>query len=252
MILFLQSVFMMSQSKNQFFFSGNININNNGIDWVPIFSRGKPSLITNFSLGKNRFSVNPLIRYELDGLQPWGFDIWWNYKFVQKKKFKFDIGLVLPGVVNQRVNINQKNLPNTVLQPWVNGLVNPNLSFSINDNFGLSLSYYEIFRIKKVNTNQFGSGRIFVLFPLIKKIGIGDKFYIRWAPQIYTVQVQDLEIGFFYAQTINIGINKFPFSISSVMNKPIYFGGLTGKKFEWNIGVNYSFDLKFTKVNKID
>ena len=90
MILFLQSVFMMSQSKNQFFFSGNININNNGIDWVPIFSRGKPSLITNFSLGKNRFSVNPLIRYELDGLQPWGFDIWWNYKFVQKKKFKFD------------------------------------------------------------------------------------------------------------------------------------------------------------------
>ena len=145
MILFLQSVFMMSQSKNQFFFSGNININNNGIDWVPIFSRGKPSLITNFSLGKNRFSVNPLIRYELDGLQPWGFDIWWNYKFVQKKKFKFDIGLVLPGVVNQRVNINQKNLPNTVLQPWVNGLVNPNLSFSINDNFGLSLSYYEIF-----------------------------------------------------------------------------------------------------------
>ena len=40
---------------------------------------------------------------------------------------------------------------------------------------------------------------------------------------------------------------SFPFSVSSVMNKPIYFGGLSGKKFDWNIALNYSFDLFFEK-----
>jgi hypothetical protein len=31
------------------------------------------------------------------------------------------------------------------------------------------------------------------------------------------------------------------------MNKPIYFGDLSGKNFDWNIGINYSFDLKLVK-----
>ena len=64
-----------SQSDNTFFIDGNLNVNNNGIDWVPLFSRDKPSLITNFSFGGERLSISPLIRYELDGFQPWGFDI---------------------------------------------------------------------------------------------------------------------------------------------------------------------------------
>ena len=71
-------IFIVTTHQNgydEYFFKGNINVNNNGIDWVPLFSRDKPSLIANFSLGKDRFSVNPLIRYELDGFQPWGLDI---------------------------------------------------------------------------------------------------------------------------------------------------------------------------------
>ena len=50
------------------------------------------------------------------------------------------------------------------------------------------------------------------------------------------------------AKTINFGIINFPFSISTVMNKPISFGALTGKKFDWNIGLNYSFELKLVKA----
>ena len=34
------------------------------------------------------------------------------------------------------------------------------------------------------------------------------------------------------------------------MNKPLIFGGLTGKRFDWNIGLNYSFDLKLVKTSK--
>ena len=66
LLSFIIPIFCFSQSNDEYFFKGNINVNNNGIDWVPLFSRDKPSLIANFSLGKDRFSVNPLIRYELD------------------------------------------------------------------------------------------------------------------------------------------------------------------------------------------
>ena len=68
-LLFLTSFTLLSQSKDTYFFKGNINLNNNGIDWIPLFSRDKPTLISNFSFGKDRFSVNPLIRYDLEGFQ---------------------------------------------------------------------------------------------------------------------------------------------------------------------------------------
>tara|TARA_A100001011_G_scaffold365878_1_gene417950 strand:- start:365 stop:1114 length:750 start_codon:yes stop_codon:yes gene_type:complete len=240
----------LSQTKGEYFFKGNINLNNNGIDWVPLFSRGEPSLVANFSLGKDRFSINPLIRYELEGFQPWGFDIWWNYKIKQKGKFIFDIGAVFPGVINQRISVIDKNLPNTILQPWVTAIINPNFSYVFNQSFTLSLSYYEERPLKTVNKAQIESNRVVILAASIRQILITDEIYLSWAPIIYSVQIEDTKAGIFSAQTINIGLLNSPFSISSVMNKPLNFGGLTGKRFDWNIGLNYSFDLKLVKTNK--
>ena len=77
-----------------------------------------------------------------------------------------------------------------------------------------------------------------------------NKIFLNWIPIIYTVQIEDTKTGIFSAQTINIGLLNYPFSISSVINKPLNFGGLTGKRFDWNIGLNYSFDLKFIKAQK--
>ena len=246
--LIILPFFCLSQT-NDFFFKGNINLNNNGIDWVPIFSRGEPSLIANFSLGKDKFSVNPLIRYELEGLQPWGFDIWWNYKIKQKGRFNFDLGGVFPGIINQKINVVDKNLPKTILQPWVTAIINPNFSYVFNERFTIFLSYYEEIPLKIVNKIQIESNRVLILAASIRQILITDEIYLRWEPIIYTVKIEDTKAGIFSAQTINIGLLNSPFSISSVMNKPLIFGGLTGKRFDWNIGLNYFFDLRLVKNN---
>ena len=258
-VFFYLSIFIIpslckSQTNDEYFIKGNINLNNNGIDWVPLFSRDKPSLIANFSLGKNRFSVSPLIRYELDGFQPWGFDIWWNYRIKQSGKFNFDLGGVFPGIVNQKINvldnILDNSLPDIILQPWVASIVNPTFSYIISKNFKLSVSYFEIIPLKIVNKNQLESGRVIIFTPSIKSITLINRIYLRWAPIIYTVQIEDTKTGLFAAQTINIGLLDSPFSISTVMNKPIYFGDLSGKRFDWNIGLNYSFDLKLVSLNQ--
>jgi len=240
--------FIFSQSDKTFFIAGNLNVNNNGIDWVPLFSRDKPSLITNFSFGGERLSISPLIRYELDGFQPWGFDIWWNYIIKKSGKFNFSIGGVFPGIVNQKITVQDENLPTTILQPWSSAIIKPSISYFFSKNFGLNLSYFEIIPLKLVNANQIESGRVIILSPLIKSFLIKNSVYIKWDPLLYTVQIEDTETGFFSAQTINFGIVNFPFSISTVMNKPINFGALTGKKFDWNIGLNYSFELKLVKA----
>ena len=243
-IIILISSLCFSQENDKFYFSGNLNINNNGIDWVPIFSRDKPSLIANFSFGNERLSVRPLIRYELNGFQPWGFDIWWNYIIKSSGKFNVSIGGVFPGVVNQKVFIKDNNLPNFILQPWVSAIINPSISFIFNKYFSLNLSYYEIIPLKIVNKTQIESGRIFILSPVLKELIIKKKFFLKWEPMVYSVQLEKTRTGIFSAQTINIGLLNFPISLSSVMNKPIFFGDLSGKKFDWNLGLNYSFKME--------
>ena len=39
---------LFSQSNDNYFIKGNLNLNNNGVDWVPLFTLGEPSLIANF------------------------------------------------------------------------------------------------------------------------------------------------------------------------------------------------------------
>ena len=249
-LIFIFPFLLFSQEKNQYYFNGNINFNNNGIDWIPLFSRGKPTIISSLSFGKDRFSINPLIRYDLEGLQLWGIDVYWNYQIIRKEKIKFDLGLFLPGVFTTEVNVQEENLPNTILQPWSAGMVNPNFTFAFNQKYGLKVSYFNGFPIKIINYDQYKKIRLLFVTPYIEEFNISEKINFKWSPQFYTIKMDDSPTGLFSAQTLTLNHNDFPFSISSVMNKPIYFGGLTGKKFDWNIALNYSFDFNFIEKPK--
>ena len=193
------------------------------------FSRDKPSLITNFSFGGERLSISPLIRYELDGFQPWGFDIWWDYKIKKVRKIQFFYWRCFPWNCKSKNNNSRRKFTNNYSPTLVFCYSKPSISYFFNKNFGLNLSYFEIIPLKLVNTNQIESGRVIILSPLIKYFIIKNSVYLKWEPLLYALQIEDTEIGFFSAQTINFGILNFPFSISTVMNKPIDFGALTGK-----------------------
>ena len=60
-------------------FSGAVSVTNNGISFVPTFSLDKPAAIFNLSMGKNRFSFEPDLRFSLAG-KPWSFLFWGRYK----------------------------------------------------------------------------------------------------------------------------------------------------------------------------
>ena len=51
-------------------FSGNVSVTNNGLSLIPAFSLNRPAAIFELSLGGERLSFDPEMRFALDG-QPW-------------------------------------------------------------------------------------------------------------------------------------------------------------------------------------
>ena len=128
-----------------------------------------------------------------------GFDIWWDYKIKKLGKFNFSIGGVFPGIVNQKITIQDENLPTTILQP-VFCYSKTEYFYFFNKNFGLNLSYFEIIPLKLVNTNQIESGRVIILSPLIKYFIIKNSVYLKWEPLLYALQIEDTESVFQHRQ----------------------------------------------------
>lgn len=71
LILISKSLSFFSQTKDSSkviqHFSGSASITNNGISLVPGFSLGRPAALLLLSMGGERFSIDPDIRFALDG-----------------------------------------------------------------------------------------------------------------------------------------------------------------------------------------
>ena len=71
--------------------SGDVSLNSNGIAPIPAFALGKPTVMANIILTKNRFSYNPQLSYGLN-FKPWIIDNWFRYKINVKQKFELIAG----------------------------------------------------------------------------------------------------------------------------------------------------------------
>ena len=65
-------------------------------------------------------------------------------------------------------------------------------------------------------------------YTILSGFNLNDNLILNWIPQIYSIEL-DNDPTAFAAQTISLTHKSFPFSVSSVMNKPIYFNGFSGK-----------------------
>lgn len=71
--------------------SGAITVTNNGISTIPTFSLGRPAVTFDVSIRHRRLSIDPQIRYGLDGV-PWVFLFWGRYRVFSGRKFNFTAG----------------------------------------------------------------------------------------------------------------------------------------------------------------
>src|SRR5688500_15083750 len=118
--------FSQDSSKTIHHFSGTASVTNNGISLIPSFSLGKPAVLFIMSFGGSRFSIDPDMRFGLDG-KPWTFLFWARYKLIPRGRFLMNTGVHLG--LNHRtasLTINGYISENTVSRRYLAGELAPN------------------------------------------------------------------------------------------------------------------------------
>ncbi len=230
-----------TQVKPQSFFSGNIVVTNNGMSLIPSFTLGKPALLFELSIGKNKLSFDPLIRFALDG-KPWSFVFWWRYKVLTEGKFRLHVGA--HPAINFRtipVSINNETRDIQQVRRYLATEVAPSIMISKNFSLGMYYLYSRGLEEDATKTTHFVT-----VNGSISQIKITKDVFLKVAPQLFYLML-DNEDGFFSNATLTLTKQNYPFSVSSVLNKSITSNISSSKSFVWNISLLYSFNQKYLR-----
>jgi hypothetical protein len=217
-------------------------ITNNGISLLPNFTLGKPAVVFNMLLGKNKLTFEPELRFAMDGGKPWSFLFWWRYKVIKTDKFAFNVG-VHPGIVFRPKTYLIDGVPTEglVAQRALTGDLYP--SYAITKNITVGFYYLHAFGLEKDATQNTD---FVAIRGNISNINLSNDFLLRIAPQCYYLNM-DGKQGFYTTATLTLTNKKSPLYISSVLSKTIQTQ-ITGKDFVWNISLHYAFNQKYIGI----
>jgi hypothetical protein len=247
-LLFATAHLSFSQEESSgkvYHFNGNISITNNGFSFIPTFSLGKPATIADLSIGGKRFSFDPQFRFDLNGLKPWSFIFIWRYKLIQADKLQLITGVHLPAIsfLRQTIDVNGVSVEQIYTQRWIT----PELTLTYKLADKITVGTYYIHGISLEKEGQTDHTDFLSLRMRLGNVRITGNWYFRWDPQIYYIRMDELD-GFFTAQSITLGNNKFPVSLSTLMNISMESDNeIPTKAFDWNISLVYSFKNEFGK-----
>lgn len=219
-------------------FSGTASVTNNGISLVPSFSLGKPAALFLLSLGGERFSIDPDIRFALNG-KPWTFLFWARYKLFKEGRFRMNTGAHLG--LNFRTNtlpVNRVPTETLVVRRYLAGELAPNYFIAKSISIG---AYYLYSR--GIDAGAVKNTHFITLNSNFSRIPIAKQFYLRVSPQLFYLN-QDGATGQYFTSTFTLAKNNFPLSVSSIINKSIRTT-IPGKDFIWNMSLVYSFNRNY-------
>lgn len=222
-------------------FSGNIQLTNNGLSFIPTFLLGKPAAILNLSTGRGRLTFEPELRFSLEG-KPWSFLFWWRYKLVNSNRFSVNLGA--HPAVNFRSTttiLNGVSTETTVARRYLAGEIVPR--YQLSPNIGLG-SYYLYSRGLDEGTTRVT--HFLTLNASFSHIPLPGKLLLRAIPQVFYLKMDDQD-GYFVSASLNLSARNFPLSLGSVVNKRISSNIAGSKDFVWNLSLNYSFHKKYLR-----
>jgi len=229
--------------KSIYHFNGNVSITNNGFSLIPSFSLGKPAAVAILSVGGERFSLDPQFRFDLEGFKPWTFVFMWRYNLVNTDKVLIRPGLHFPALSfrEQEIEINGEPRESTIPYRYFT----PELTASYMPSAKVGIGLYYLYGLGLEEQDQTRNMHFISLRAYLNRIFLGDQFYFNWNPQVYYLNM-DGTVGYYAAQSLELGHWKWPVSISSMMNVKLK-SDIDTKDFDWNISLIYSFGGQFSK-----
>ena len=245
-VLLLLTHFSFSQNtdstKSISHFSGSVSVTNNGISIVPTFSLDKPAAIFMLSVGKDRLSFEPDIRFSLSG-KPWSFLFWARYKLVTNDKFQMNAGTHL-GLNFRRsvLPINGDSSEVNVARRYLAGELYPRYLLTKNISLGIYYLYSH-----GIDEGTIGNTHFITLNTNFSNIKLSNHFFMKFNPQFYYLKL-DAQDGFFFTATTSLAKRNFPLSLSSTVNKRIESNIAGNKNLVWNTSLVYSFNKKYVNL----
>ncbi len=219
-------------------FSGKISITHNGISLIPSFSLDAPAVLFNLSMGGERLTFEPEMRFALDG-KPWSFLFWWRYKAVQSERFNLRVG-AHPALNFRTIPVSSNGVERDVIETrrFLAGELAP--SFKVSDNVSLGAYYLYALGLDEsqrhthfVNVNA-----------AFAPINLPKNFYLGIFPNAYYLRMDDLD-GFYVSASLTLANKKCPISVSAILNKSIQTEIQPERDFVWNVSLVYSFNKEY-------
>lgn len=239
---FCQSTFAQEERRSGInHFNGNISVTNNGLSLIPAFSLNRPAAIFELSLGGERLSFDPEMRFALDG-QPWSFIFWWRYKLIKSEKFKLHVG-AHPAFIFENTLVDDGNgvmIESMEAKRFFAGEISP--SYNFNEDNKITFLYLQGRSLGKV---PFALNQFVAFGTSHTNLKLSEKFFLNAKPQVFYLKMNEKE-GYFASGSFLIGKKDFPISIGSIISKKIV-SEIEVDNWIWNISLVYSFNNEFVK-----
>lgn len=227
-------------SATSHFFNGTITATNNGISIIPSFSLGRPAAFFDLSIGGDRFSFDPMLRFGMDG-KPWTFVLWGRYKVIKDSRFTLTIG-GHPAFLFQEVDMTVQGKPDQMLvsNRYLAGEVNS--SYKLTDRVSVGLYYLRGTALKSLgaqNSNFLAWNTSFSDLKIVKDLSM------KINPQVFFLKV-DENSGFYANTGVTFIKGDFPFQFQGFVNQKIK-STIAGDDLVWNVSLLYNFSNTYSK-----
>ena len=219
---------------------GTITATNNGVSIIPSFTLGRPALLFDLTMGGERLSFDPMLRFGMDG-KPWSFVLWGRYKLIKKDRFTFSVG-AHPAFIFQETEmvVNGKSETMMVTNRYLAGELNS--SYQISDRVQMGIYYLRGTAIQSLGPKN---SNFLALNTQISNIGLISDFKLRINPQFFFLKVDD-NSGYYVNSAFTFSKGDFPVNFQAFFNQKLK-STVPGDDLVWNLSLLYTFSTTFSK-----
>ncbi len=221
-------------------FSGSVWATNNGISLIPTFNLGKPAFMFNFSIGGEKLSFDPQLRFSMEG-KPWSFIFWWRYQLVNSEKFRLKIG-AHPAFSFKEIDVVKDGAEMEIIRVrrYLAGELSP--TFNLSEKVTVAPYYLYAHGVEDDITQH---TQYIALQSSISNLQLSENLRFSLTPQVYYLRMDGLD-GFYVASSFSLSLKNFPVSASFMMNQKID-SEIASDDFTWSASLVYSFSNKYRK-----